>query len=492
MPQFRIKNGPEKGRIFKLEEEHTTIGRDVSAGIQVNDSGASREHAEAFKIGEMFFIRDQESRNGTYVNDEEIKEELLREGDRLQIGNTILVFESQEHAQDKDNIEFSEPSSGDDLGTTMEIKLHGAGEMEGINPTNASDQLKIMYQLGKLMTTEKNSHGLLKKILALIAKVIKAENIYIFIKDSKTGKLIPRARREKDPSKKKKISRSIIKRALQDSRAVLTSDAMSDTRFRSQDSIVMNKIHSVLCVPLVSMSRVAGVLYMDSTELGFSFKEEDLELASAISFQVGVAVNTIITFESQQKFFLNVVKSLISAGEMRDPKIKGHFDRVYTYATAIGKRMNLTANELKAVQVASLLHDVGMLAVSDISDMKSESYLNEHVLYGEKVIKNMKELSYILPGVKYHHEKWDGTGIPEGLKGDDIPVSARIIAVANQLDHLLNWGGELGGGLPIKDALLAIKDMAGTEFDSRVVSALVIAHRDGILYESEPLFLQQV
>ena len=267
---------------------------------------------------------------------------------------------------------------------------------------------------------------------------------------------------------------------------------MSDARFREHESIVMNKIHSVLCVPLLSMSRVAGVLYMNSSEVGFSFREEDLELASAISFQVGVALNNILTVETQQKFFLNVIKSLVSAGEMRNPKIKGHFERVYTYATAIGKRMSLSQQQLKAVQLAALLHDVGMLAVSDISEMNSESYIREHVLQGEKVIENMKELSYILPGVKYHHEKVDGSGIPDGLKGSQIPLEGRIIAVANRLDHLLNWGGEMGSGLPIKDALLAIKDMVDVDFDSAVVSALFIAHRDGILYESEPLFLQQV
>ena len=192
MPQLRIKNGPEKGRVFKLTDDHTTIGRDVSVGVQINDHGASREHAEVFKIGEMFFIRDQGSRNGTYINDEDIKEELLREGDRIQVGNTILVFESKEESRNN-KIEFSEQTSAEDLGTTMEIKLPGAGEMDGISSSAATEQLKILYRLGKLMTTEKNSNELLKKILVLIGDVIKAENIYIFIRDQESGKLIPRA-----------------------------------------------------------------------------------------------------------------------------------------------------------------------------------------------------------------------------------------------------------------------------------------------------------
>ena len=82
MPRVRVKNGPAKGSTFDIGEEPLSIGREPTCGIQVLDKGASRNHAEIFRIGEMCFIRDLDSRNGTYVNDTKIEEELLREGDR--------------------------------------------------------------------------------------------------------------------------------------------------------------------------------------------------------------------------------------------------------------------------------------------------------------------------------------------------------------------------------------------------------------------------
>ena len=95
MTILRVKSGADKGKTYEITGESTTIGREDDCAIQIPDQGISRKHSEIFRIGEMFFIRDLESRNHTFVNEKEIDEELLRIGDRIQIGTTTLVFEDR-------------------------------------------------------------------------------------------------------------------------------------------------------------------------------------------------------------------------------------------------------------------------------------------------------------------------------------------------------------------------------------------------------------
>ncbi|PCJ60295.1 MAG: hypothetical protein COA79_08975 [Planctomycetota bacterium] len=483
MPQLRVKSGNDKNRTFIISENNMTLGRDGTAGIQLKDAGCSREHSEVFKIGEMYFIRDLGSRNGTFVNDEEITEELLREGDRIHLGNTVLVFESGvKSANDNSELEFNNEV---DLSTTMELKINTEGELEGLVDVEAAQQLQIIYKLGKLITSVK-PNKLLNEILNLVANVIPAENVYIFIKD-KTGKLVPRARKEKEPRKQKSISRTIIKRAISENRAILTSDAMSDARFNGRDSIILNKIHSVLCVPLLSMKHVSGVLYFSSSEIEFSFKEEHLQLATSMAFQIGIAIETLMNSEKQNQFFTDVIKMLIKASEMRDSKSKGHSERVYGYSVAIARQLEVSDADMHSLKYAALLHDVGKISMPDL-EIEQEKKNRESIQHAEVILKDIKELEFILPIVKAVHEKWDGSG-PNSMSEEDIPLLSRIISIANKLDHLLTWGGLGGEGLSIKDALMSFKDLSNIEFDGKVVDALIVCHREGRLYDEAPLSL---
>src|SRR5262245_8604532 len=96
MAILRVKSGPYKGKVFEIRDESLAIGRDVSDGAQILDQGVSRRHAEVFRIGEMFFIRDLESRNGTFVNDKTVNEDLLRFGAQVRIGTSVLVLEDKQ------------------------------------------------------------------------------------------------------------------------------------------------------------------------------------------------------------------------------------------------------------------------------------------------------------------------------------------------------------------------------------------------------------
>ncbi|MCK5579493.1 MAG: HD domain-containing protein, partial [Planctomycetes bacterium] len=139
------------------------------------------------------------------------------------------------------------------------------------------------------------------------------------------------------------------------------------------------------------------------------------------------------------------------------------------------------------IQLASLLHDIGKLALSE-TDLKNKKNRGKHIQLGEKILSKMNGVQEIMPGIKYHHEKVDGTGFPGKLKGDQIPLMAKIIAVANVFDHLIAHGGLKGEGLPVNETVEEIAKQGGTEFDSPVADALKKCHQAGTLFKTFNFF----
>ena len=171
MPRVRIKTGPNSGLVHNVGDETLTMGRDTTCTIQILDKGASRNHAEIFRIGEMCFIRDLTSRNGTYVNDEKVGEELLREGDRIQIGSTVLVFESSAQVRgETKGIRFTEASE-EDFGQTLELRLDDlAGFDDEDEKAGGRDtaNFRALYRLGKIISAERDEQQLMNKVLKFL------------------------------------------------------------------------------------------------------------------------------------------------------------------------------------------------------------------------------------------------------------------------------------------------------------------------------------
>ncbi len=498
MPRVRIKTGPNSGLVHNVGEETLTMGRDTTSTIQILDKGASRNHAEIFRIGEMCFIRDLGSRNGTYVNDEKVSEELLREGDRVQIGSTVLVFESSAQVRgETKGIRFTEASE-EDFGQTLELRLDDlAGFDDEDEKASSRDtaNFRALYRLGKIISAESDEQQLTNKVLKFLASELPADDLYLFTRDDKTNNLVAKARLELEPSGTAPVSRTIIRRCIAEQRSILTSDAALDARFKTGDSIILNRIRSVVCVPLVSQEKIRGVLYLSSSRVEQSFVEEDLELATAVGTQVGIALENLRATRRQRETFFSAIRTLVAVAETRDPTSVGHSERVASYAGAIAETMNLPERQRTAVSLAALLHDIGKAAVSDQARGKdTRMHLGpgqggeEHVRLGVELARNIVGAENVLPAIESHHERHDGTGYPRGLKGREVPLEGRIVGLANVFDQMLTTGGEAGLGLPMKEALVAVGKLAGKEFDPEVVKALLVSYRNGTLFKAKSIF----
>jgi HD-GYP domain-containing protein (c-di-GMP phosphodiesterase class II) len=179
-----------------------------------------------------------------------------------------------------------------------------------------------------------------------------------------------------------------------------------------------------------------------------------------------------------RELFLGSIRMLAAAIDEKDPYTRGHSDRVAKYSMLIGKQLNLTAADLDNLRIASLLHDVGKIGVDDRvlkkpGALTPEEFeiMKQHPSKGANIMRPVAQLKDMLPGIELHHEHVNGKGYPYGLQGDDIPLMARIIAVADTLDAITT-NRPYQSAQDLDEALRLIRKVTGTKFDVNVVEAL--------------------
>lgn len=500
MPMLRIKNGPQKGLEVELKGDNLIIGRDeLPDGLQILDQGISRRHAEIFRIGEMHFIRDLGSRNGTYVNEEKITEELLRAGDEVKIGSTICLFEDRRASERASTSERRAPSDLaelDAVSATTTIRLDLAADvdvnLDPVQDTHESRDLQVLYKVAKTIASERDIKGLARKVVKLAATAVDASHGYMFIKHPDKGELTLAGSYERDAKVGKEgqplVSRAVIKRVLGFNRGILSSDASTDDRFKDRGSVVMKGIRSVICAPLVAMDQICGVLYLSTQKVAEAFDAEDLELVTTIGIQAGMAVQGITLSLAQEKNYLELVGALVHAIEMRDPISRGHSERVATYSSGIAQAMGLSRSRNRRVQLAALLHNIGLLflAPEEALQAPGDPELDtRRIELACQLLDKTQGMTFLVPAVRHHRERFDGKGYPDSLKGEDIPLEARIISVANDFDVVLSTAAEKGEDLPTKDAVSKLMEKAGEHYDPKVLEALMTAHQEGWLYKPQ-------
>ena len=175
----------------------------------------------------------------------------------------------------------------------------------------------------------------------------------------------------------------------------------------------------------------------------------------------------------------DTVRALVRALDMHGPGEGGHAERVAVYAVATGEKLGLDDDELLLLRRAAALHDVGKIAVdrrllTKLGELSEEEFdeIRLHAKLAEEVIESLPWLRPALPAIRHHHERWDGRGYPDGLAGDSIPLSARIIAVAETFDHLTTCTGWRHQMTEV-EAVAEVERSSGSQFDPEVVEAFV-------------------
>ncbi|HEY6465068.1 MAG TPA: HD domain-containing phosphohydrolase [Candidatus Acidoferrales bacterium] len=194
-----------------------------------------------------------------------------------------------------------------------------------------------------------------------------------------------------------------------------------------------------------------------------------------------------IAANENRELFLGSIRMIAAAVDEKDPYTRGHSGRVAKYSTMIADAMGLSDEDLDTLKISALLHDVGKIGVDDrvlkkpgkLTDEEFE-LMKQHPVKGANIMRPVAQLKDMLPGIELHHERMDGNGYPYGLAGDQIPMMARIIAVADTLDAITT-NRPYQSAMDLEYALERIQTLAVSKFDARVVAALVSVVKSGRL-----------
>ncbi len=189
--------------------------------------------------------------------------------------------------------------------------------------------------------------------------------------------------------------------------------------------------------------------------------------------------------QENHMLFINAVRMLAAAIDAKDPYTRGHSEREARYSMAIGKNLELPEPELRNLRISALLHDVGKIGIDDrilrkpgaLSEDEFE-VMKQHPAKGAAIMSGVAQLIDIVPGMKYHHEKWSGGGYPDGLQGEQIPMQARIVSIADTFDAMTT-NRPYQKAMELSYVVEKIKSFAGTRFDPRVVDAFAQAVKRG-------------
>jgi HD-GYP domain-containing protein (c-di-GMP phosphodiesterase class II) len=189
--------------------------------------------------------------------------------------------------------------------------------------------------------------------------------------------------------------------------------------------------------------------------------------------------------EENRELFLGTVKALAAAIDGKDPYTRGHSERVSRFSVATAEGLGLAEDEIEKVRVSALLHDVGKISIDDnilkkpgALDDREYTIMKTHPQKGYKIMSQIPAMREFLPGMYMHHEMINGEGYPQGLKGDEIPVQALIVSVADTFDAMTT-DRPYQKGLDLETALTRLKSFVGTRYDARVVAAFIAACETG-------------
>lgn len=488
--RLRGISGEVKGKVW----EHPTLlraGRLASLEIVLDDSSVSRRHAEVRYGDNAWFVRDLESTNGTYVNGVRIGpgEQLLRPRDIVQFGKVAVIVEPDEASSEG-------PPSNQHVvaavSSNFECGLDRIAFTRDQLP-RAGDQLKALLRAGHHAVHTHNEDQLFDNILNDAVSVLDAQRGAIVLAENDGPdpqfKLRALAVGHGEPAGRFHYSKKLTTRVFAKGESVLYSSLTQDDELKVTQSMHEGAMASVLCVLLRTPRRRLGVLHLDRGLFQNPFTEDDLILADALAAHVSAAIESAQLFRKQKDFFLKTITILAQAVELRDDYTGGHTRRVTRYASVLARQLELPDDQHELIKIGTPLHDIGKIGIDDAILRKPGrltagefAAMQEHTTKGAEILSTIPELRPILPIVRNHHERWDGTGYPDRLAGEEIPLLARIVAVADAFDAMTSDRPyhENRRGKPAKAAFAEVERQSGRQFDPTCAAAFLAA-RDAIL-----------
>jgi HD-GYP domain-containing protein (c-di-GMP phosphodiesterase class II) len=270
------------------------------------------------------------------------------------------------------------------------------------------------------------------------------------------------------------IGQGIVGSVAQRGIAEVVNDVASDARWHGDPKGFQTR--AILTVPLLMQGTVIGVLQLLNPVGRERFTASDLRRMSLFAGVLAPPLQNARLYAQQQSQFLKMVTALAETIDKKDPYTGGHVRRVVSYSMLLGAELGLSRGQLKDLWLAATLHDIGKIGVPDRIlgkpaplDRDEAEVMKRHTVDGSEIVSHLANPA-VLVGVRNHHERVDGRGYPDGLGGDELPLVARIIAVADTYDAMTT-SRPYRAGLPPERAAAEILEATGSQLCPHVVAA---------------------
>jgi putative nucleotidyltransferase with HDIG domain len=339
--------------------------------------------------------------------------------------------------------------------------------------------LMPLFEVSKKIISEVDTKILFKLLVDTTVKETRADRVCLALLDEETGSLRVKeahgASRDYIDKFENVYSKELSELMFKDMKPVLIfPDAQLPPEL--EKAIQIEDIAYGVCVPLTTRGKITGLISVCRTSKERPFTSSDVELVTVLSGQATAAIENAYLYEKLQQSYLSMMVALSCVVEARDLYTDKHMKDIAEYSVDIANKMGLPEDEVENIRKAALLHDLGKISIPDHILMKPDKLSEEeieiikkHPENGAKIIEPVEPLRNAKDIIKHHQECYDGSGYPDGLKGENIPLGARIIAVADSYGAMTT-DRPYRKALSIEEAVKELKRCSGTQFDPAIVT----------------------
>ncbi len=341
--------------------------------------------------------------------------------------------------------------------------------------------IRMLNEIDRSILSAVSTDEILETSARMISRLVQCDGADVWVvKESRIVYTAGYGRTLAERGEAFNTEKTIFSRVINDAMPFTTGDTQEIKNPRGiEKRFTRGGLRSVIIIPLTVKHEIKGMLNVCSRRVS-AFGSEDLSTLEKFSAHIGVALENTRLISDLEGLFLGTVRTLSKTIDAKSPWTRGHSERVTEIAIRIARVMGFKKDELRDLELAGLLHDIGKIATYEgildkagrLTD-KEYRQIQKHPVKGAEILSPLKQLKDIIPGVRYHHVWYDGRGYPdEGIIGKALPPFARILAVADTIDAM-SADRPYRKGKSIEEVVAELKRCSGTQFDPDVVWAFL-------------------
>ncbi len=343
-------------------------------------------------------------------------------------------------------------------------------------------ELSLITEVGKALNSSLDLDNLLQYIVDMISSIIEADRSSLMLVDETTNELVISVSkglsREETTNLRFGVGEGVAGVVAETHKPILVIDTREDPRFI--DVKGTNKALTLISAPIVNKDQVIGVLNFERPlSHKKPFGQDDLNLLNTLASHAGIAIENARLYQNLITVYFDTIRSLANALEAKDAYTHGHSRRVAKDSVRIAKKLGMDRKKVETIRHAALLHDIGKIGIRDAILFKpgkltavEMAHIRKHPVVGANMIQSIEFLKDVTDIIRYHHERVDGKGFPYGLRGEEIPMGARIVCIADAFDAMTTTR-PYREGMRIPEAIDELIAHKGEQFDAHLVDVFV-------------------